>query len=91
MRNPAIRAVLFDFGGVVTESPFLAFREFEQARGLPPGFLQSVNRRNPDVNAWARFERSEVTPAEFDEAFAAESRLLGCEVRGLEVANLIYG
>lgn len=91
MRDPAIRAVLFDFGGVVTESPFAAFREFERARGLPEGFLQAVNRRNPDDNAWARFERNELTPAEFDAAFAAEARELGREVRGLDVIALIYG
>ncbi len=91
MRNPAIRAVLFDFGGVVTESPFPAFSEFEQARGLPEGFLQAINRRNADANAWARFERSQLTSAEFDEAFAAESRQLGHEIRGLDVINLIYG
>lgn len=91
MPTRAIRAVLFDFGGVVTESPFPAFREFEQARGLPAGFLQSVNRRNPDDNAWARFERNELTPAEFDQAFAVESGQLGHAVRGLEVIDLLYG
>jgi putative hydrolase of the HAD superfamily len=91
MRNRAIRAVLFDFGGVMTESPFNAFREFERSRGLPEGFLQSVNRRNADDNAWARFERSELTPAEFDQAFAAESGQLGHAVRGLEVIALLHG
>ena len=55
MRSPAIRAVLFDFGGVLTESPFTAFHAFERSRGLPQGFLQAVNRRNPGDNAWARF------------------------------------
>jgi len=90
MREPAIRAVLFDFGGVVTESPFTAFRKFERARGLPEGFLQAVNRRNPDDNAWARFERSELTAAQFDEVFAAESSQLGHTVRGLDVVGLIY-
>lgn len=91
MRNSTIRAVLFDFGGVVTESPFKAFRAFERTRGLPEGFLQAVNRRNADDNAWARFERNELTPAEFDEAFAAESGQLGHPVRGLDVMALIHG
>jgi putative hydrolase of the HAD superfamily len=90
MRDAAIRAVLFDFGGVVTESPFAAFRGFERARGLPEGLLRAVNRRNPDDNAWARFERNELTAAEFDEAFAAESGQLGHTVRALEVIALIY-
>ena len=91
MRSPAIRAVLFDFGGVLTESPFTAFHAFERSRGLPQGFLQAVNRRNPGDNAWARFERSELTPAEFDRAFAAESGQLGHRIPGMDVIALIYG
>lgn len=91
MARTALRAVLFDFGGVITESPFVAFRRFERSRGLPEGFLQSVNRRNPEHNAWARFERSELTPDEFDEAFAAECREAGHRVRGSDVIELIYG
>ena len=91
MANPAIRAVLWDFGGVMTESPFVAFRRFEQARGLPAGFLRNINARNPDSNAWARFERSELTPAQFDAAFAGEARAAGHEVSGLEVIDLVFG
>ena len=91
MANPGIRAVLWDFGGVMTESPFLAFRRFEQERGLPENFLRDINTRNPDTNAWARFERSELTPAQFDEAFAEEARASGHEVRGLDVIDLVYG
>lgn len=91
MPNTAIRAVLWDFGGVMTESPFIAFRRFEKERGLPADFLRGLNARNHDHNAWARFERSELTPAQFDEAFAAESLVAGHEVRGLDVIDLLYG
>ncbi len=91
MPNPAIRAVLWDFGGVMTESPFPAFRRFEKQHGLPADFLRGINARNHDHNAWARFERSELSPQEFDEAFAAESRAAGHEVRGLDVIDLLYG
>ncbi len=91
MANPAIRAVLWDFGGVMTESPFLAFQRFEKERGLPADFLRAINARNHDHNAWAQFERSELSPLQFDEAFAEESRLAGFEVRGLEVIDLLYG
>lgn len=88
MPNPAVRAVLWDFGGVMTESPFVAFRRFEQARRLPANFLRDINTRNPDGNAWARFERSEPTPGEFDRAYATETRAAGHEVRGLDVIDL---
>ena len=91
MPNPAIRAVLWDFGGVMTESPFLAFSRFEKERGLPAGFLRRINAQDHDHNAWARFERAEITPRQFDEAFAAESRSAGHEVRGLDVIDLLYG
>ncbi len=90
-RPGGFRAVLFDFGGVISESPFVAFRQFEQERGLPEGFLQRVNRSNPDDNAWARFERSELAPDAFDAAFEAETRAAGHAVRGLDVIDLIYG
>jgi putative hydrolase of the HAD superfamily len=91
MPNPAVRAVLWDFGGVMTESPFVAFSRFEQARRLPANFLRDINARNPDGNAWARFERSELSPGEFDRAFATETRAAGHEVRGLDVIDLLYG
>jgi putative hydrolase of the HAD superfamily len=86
-----VRAVLFDFGGVITTSPFDAFRRFEEERGLPAGFLQSINRTDPDNNAWARFERGELSAGSFDRAFAAESGAAGYQVGGLEVVALIYG
>jgi putative hydrolase of the HAD superfamily len=91
MPNPAIRAVLWDFGGVMTESPFLAFSRFEKERGLPAGFLRRINAQNHDHNAWARFERAEIAHEQFDEAFATETRSAGHEVRGLDVVDLLYG
>ena len=91
MQKNSIRAVLFDFGGVITSSPFEAFHRFERQRGLPIGFLQDINRTDPDHNAWARFERGELSAESFDEAFASESRAAGHEVFGLEVVALVYG
>ena len=89
--STAIKAVLWDFGGVFTESPFKAFAAFERRRRLPDNFLRQVNSQNPDANAWARFERGEITLAEFGDAFEAESRSLGHAVRGEDVVALLYG
>ena len=75
----------------MTESPFLAFRRFEREHGLPVDFLRGINSRNQDSNAWARFERSELSAQQFDEAFAAETRLAGYEVHGLDVVDLLHG
>jgi putative hydrolase of the HAD superfamily len=84
----SVEAVIFDFGGVISSSPFEAF---EAARGLPKDFLRTVNATNAHDNAWARLERSELDVAGFDAAFAAESRALGHEVRGAEVLPLLAG
>jgi len=86
-----IKAVLWDFGGVILTSPFEAFARYEAERGLPEGFLRLVNATNPDANAWARLERSELTGSEFDTEFARESAALGHEVPGRDVLAVLLG
>ncbi|SKB59476.1 HAD-IA family hydrolase [Sphingopyxis flava] len=83
--------VIFDFGGVITASPFEAFNRLEEARGLPRDFVRQVNARDPDINAWARFERAEIDAAAFDRAFAAEARALGHELEGEAVLAVLAG
>jgi putative hydrolase of the HAD superfamily len=85
------RAVLWDFGGVLSSSPFDAFERYERERGLPAGFLRGVNATDPDSNAWARLERNELDLDSFDIAFASESRALGHEVGGREMLGLLAG
>ena len=55
-----VRAVLWDFGGVISSSPFEAFNRYESANGLPRDFIRSLNTANAHDNAWARLERSEL-------------------------------
>jgi len=86
-----IRAVLWDFGGVILSSPFEAFNRYETDHGLPLDFIRGVNATNPDTNAWALLERSDVSPAEFDELFAQESAALGHRVPGAAVLGLLSG
>ena len=87
----AIEAVIWDFGGVFTTSPFDAFNRFERARGLPADLIRGINANNPDRNAWAKFERAEIDAAGFDHHFLAESTSLGYPVRGAEVLPLLSG
>ena len=61
-----VEAVFWDFGGVLTTSPFEQFSRYERKMGLPEGFLRSVNAASPDTNAWALFETDINTFAEFD-------------------------
>ncbi|MGB0113394.1 MAG: HAD-IA family hydrolase [Ilumatobacteraceae bacterium] len=86
-----IRAVLWDFGGVILSSPFEAFNHYEQAQGLPRDFIRSVNATNPDTNAWALLERNDIGPAEFDTQFADESAQLGHRIPGADVLGLLSG
>ncbi|MSP41998.1 MAG: HAD family hydrolase [Alphaproteobacteria bacterium] len=86
-----IRAIIWDFGGVLTSSPFEAFNRHELANGIPADFIRSVNARNPDTNAWAQFERSELTLDQFDVLFAEESAALGHEIAGRDVISLLGG
>lgn len=86
-----IEAVLWDFGGVFTTSPFEAFNRFEVTRGLPENFIRTVNSTNIHDNAWARFESSAIDVDEFDDAFRREAEALGHSVRGKDVLTLLSG
>jgi len=86
-----VEAVIWDFGGVLTTSPFEAFARFENQRGLPADIIRRTNANNHWENAWAKFERAEVDIATFDQLFAAESAALGAEVRGKDVLPLLSG
>lgn len=87
----AIEAVIWDFGGVFTTSPFEAFNRYEAQRGLPLDLIRTINATNPHENAWALFERSEIDAAGFDQRFADEARALGHDLRGSEVLPLLSG
>ena len=84
-------AVIFDFGGVITESPFEAFNRLEAERQIPTDTVRRINATNPHDNAWARFERSEIDPGEFDLAFAAEAKSLGVTLHGRDVLACLQG
>lgn len=83
--------VIFDFGGVITSSPFEAFARMEAERGLPAGLVRRINATDPDTNAWALFERAAIDAATFDVRFADEARALGHELRGNDVLALLSG
>lgn len=86
-----LRAVMFDFGGVISTSPFEAFAHLEAERGLPAGFIRTVNATNPDDNAWARLERSEIGLDAFAESWAEEARALGHDLDGRLVLERLAG
>lgn len=89
MKPNGVVAVLFDFGGVMTSSPFDAFAKFERDNGLPQNIIRKINSTNSDNNAWALLERSEVNAHQFAELFASEAAALGFEIDGREVLGLL--
>ena len=87
----SIKAILWDFGGVLTTSPFEAFNRFEAAHDLPKDFIRRVNSTNPTTNAWAQFESNTIRTEQFDQLFEQESESLGHPVRGMRVLELLSG
>ncbi|MEM8695391.1 MAG: HAD-IA family hydrolase [Pseudomonadota bacterium] len=83
--------VIWDFGGVITSSPFDAFNRMEEERGMPVNSVRRINATNPDGNAWAKFERSEIDATEFDRLFAEEARTAGVDLRGSDVLACLSG
>ena len=61
------------------------------AAGLPEDFIRMLNARNPDTNAWAKMERSEVSLAEFVTLFEAEAEAHGHKLDGWRVLKAISG
>ena len=91
MPHPTITAVLWDFGGVILSSPFDAFAAYEGANGLPEGLIRRLNAANPDTNAWAKYERSDVSFEEFCDLFEAEAAVIGHTVDARSVMGLLSG
>ncbi|HUF33543.1 MAG TPA: HAD-IA family hydrolase [Acidimicrobiales bacterium] len=91
MSGTCITAVLFDFGGVILSSPFEAFAHHEREHGLPEGFIRRLNATNPDANAWALLERSEVDLDGFAELFEAEAATAGHRIDARAILGLLGG
>lgn len=86
-----IEAVIWDFGGVFTTSPFEAFARYERENDLPADLIRRINSQNHLTNAWARFERAELDLDSFDKAFADEALALGHYVPGKAIIGLLSG
>lgn len=84
-----IKAVLFDFGGVMTTSPFDNFAVLEKKVGAPPDTIRRINSTNPDTNAWAQYERNDVDVDGFCELFEAEAKAIGYDIPGQAVLDCL--
>ena len=86
-----IKAVLWDFGGVITTSPFEAFARYERDNDLPVDFIRGLNAANHHENAWAKFERSQVPFDEFCDLYEAEAVAAGHAIDARAVIGCLSG
>ena len=86
-----VTAVVFDLGGVITESPMTAFAAYEAEASLPDGLVRRLNSTDPDTNAWARYERRELDEAGFRGVFEAAAAAAGFTVDAGRVLAALQG
>ena len=67
-----VRAVIFDLGGVVIDSPLHAISRYEREIGIPAGVINRVVVDTGPRGAWSRLERGELAMPDFQRAFEAE-------------------
>ena len=85
------KAIIWDFGGVITSSPFEAFNKFEEANSLPKDIIRTINSENPDINAWAQFESNSITIGQFNDLFLKEAKAKGFDIKGRDIIKLLKG
>ena len=85
------KAIIWDFGGVITSSPFEAFNQFEETNGLPKDIIRTINSENPVTNAWAKFESNSITIDVFNDLFLKEAKAKGFDIKGIDIIKLLKG
>jgi putative hydrolase of the HAD superfamily len=79
--NGTQKALLVDFGGVLTSDIWASFADFCEQRGLDPEAAKKLFRENPEAQEALRgLETGTLEPQEFERRFA---ELLGTDAEGL--------
>ena len=86
-----IKTIIFDFGGVITNSPIEGFKNLEKTHGYSKGLITGINMNNPDNNAWARSERGEIEIDTFLSQFEQEALDIGHDINADEILIQLYG
>ncbi|KAJ2781217.1 hypothetical protein GGI15_003275 [Coemansia interrupta] len=71
-RKDNVRAVIFDIGGVVVRSPFLAISAYERESGLPANYINVALSKLGDDGAFQQYERGEISHSDFIDRWTAE-------------------
>ena len=75
-----IKAVLFDLGGVIFESPLHTISSFETEQGLLAGTVGRIVTGAGGEGAWARHERGEISVETFERGLREEARRFGVDL-----------
>ena len=87
MKNNTIKIILWDFGGVLTESPIKNFRKFENENNYLLDTIIKINSNNKYKNAWAKLEKGEVSIEEFSKLFTEEAKEFG--IKNINTSKLL--
>jgi epoxide hydrolase-like predicted phosphatase len=90
----SIDAVMFDFGGVFTGSPFNASTDMGKELGAQPGQLEEImfGPYHEDTDhTWHRLERGEITLAAAREEIMAEGARQGLVFEPIEILSRLAG
>jgi len=83
------RAVIFDLGGVILDSPLHAIARFERERKIEPGFVNRVVVSAGQTGAWARLERGELSMEAFFGAFEKDCEATGARLSARDLMECI--
>ncbi len=84
-----LKAVIFDIGGVLTSSPVVAIRDYATRENIDYTVLGPMIADHDC--AWSRWERSEITSAQFLTQFETEGRDRGIAVSAQDVMDAAFG
>ena len=77
MNYKNIKLILWDYGGVLTYSPFLNIKDFEKFSNIEQNSIIKINSNRPFVNAWAKLEKNLISFTEFSSLFKEEAKNIG--------------
>ncbi len=89
MERTNLRAVIFDLGGVVMDSPLHAIARYERDHGIEHNAINHSIVAVGDAGAWSRLERGELELEAFFPEFEADCRSYGLEVSGPRMMEYI--
>jgi len=82
-----IKLILWDYGGVLTYSPFLNIKGFEKFSNIKQNSIIKINSNKPFVNAWAKLEKNLISFTEFSSLFKEEAKSIG--INHIDPINLL--